>query len=234
MRKKNPAFLIVCLLLAAAFYFLVARSVRIPDGLGTPEYVGELASRSGALNLVAGVYLAGRLYDTIFELIVFSIAVLGVRFYLSERKPATRPAPIPESHVLRTSAEVLFPFILLLGIYLAAYGGLSPGGGFAGGTVAASGLMLCTIAIGADAVVKRIGGASLERLEWGLPLAVIALAIVPAFLGRPALTEILPPGRGGGIFASGSILVYNIVIGVKVFIGSWIVIHGFIEHRGEI
>jgi len=234
MRRKNPAFPVTCLFLTAAFCFLVAQSVRIPSGFGNPEYIGELASRSGALNLVASVYLDGRLYDTIFELIVFSVAVLGVRFYLSERKPSARPAPIPESHVVRASAEVLFPFILLLGIYLTAYGGLSPGGGFAGGTVAASGLMLCTIAIGANAVARRIGQASLERLEWGLPLAVIALAIVPTFLGNPPLAEILPTGRGGGIFASGSILLYNLLIGIKVFIGSWIVIHGFIEHRGEI
>lgn len=234
MMKKGTAFLITCLFLTAAFCLLVAESVRIPSMVRSPEYIGELASRTGAFNLVAAVYLDGRLYDTIFELIVFSVAVLGVRFYLSERKPTARPVVIPESHVVRASAEVLFPFILLLGIYLTAYGGLSPGGGFAGGTVAASGLMLCTIAIGADVVARRIGQASLERLEWVLPLLVITLAIVPAFLGKPPLAALVPPGRGGGILASGSILVYNLLIGAKVFIGSWIVIHGFIEHRGEI
>jgi len=234
MTRRKAAFAITCLLLTAALCLLVARSVHLPGGLGEPEYIRELASRTGALNLVASIYLDGRLYDTIFELIVFSVAVLGVRFYLSERRPSHRPAPIPESHVVRASAEALFPFLLLLGIYLAAYGHLSPGGGFAGGTVAASGLMLCSIAIGVDAVARRIHRPSLERLEWALPLTIISLAIVPVLLGRPPLAALFPPRGGGGIFSSGSILLYNLLIGIKVFIGSWVVVHGFIEHRGEI
>lgn len=231
---KRLSFPLICLLLTASFCFLIAQSIRLPGQQETPSYVGELAERTGALNLVASVYLDGRLYDTIFELLVFSVAVLGVRFYLSERRSSHRPAPIPESHVVRASAEALFPFLLLLGVYLTAYGHLSPGGGFTGGTVAASGLMLCTIAIGATAVGRRIRQATLERLEWGLPAAVIVLAILPVFLGRTPLAALFPGRGGGGLFASGSILVYNLLIGLKVFIGAWVVVHGFIEHRGEI
>jgi len=139
---------------------------------------------------------------------------------------------IPESHVVRASAEALFPFLLLLGVYLAAYGHLSPGGGFAGGTVAATGLLLCTIAVGGDLIARRIRQEALERLEWGLPLAILLFALVPLFLGRPLLSAPFPVGRG--FFGSGSILLYNLLIGLKVFIGSWVIIHGFIEHRGGV
>jgi multicomponent Na+:H+ antiporter subunit B len=198
---------------------------------GTPA---DLSARTGASNLVAAVYLSERLYDTLFELLVFSVAVLGVRFYLGERREAAISKPIPESHVVRASAEILFPLILLLGLYVTLLGHLSPGGGFAGGVVAASGLILCSIALGAEVVARRYHKARLERLEWGLPLAVLIWASLPLAFGMPLLADPLPRGEAGRLLSAGSIPIYNALIGLKVFIGAWLVVHAFIRHRGEV
>ena len=132
-----------------------------------------LAEATGAPNLVSAIYLGARLYDTLFELLVFTVAVIGVRFYLSQRPSTAHSSPIPESHVVQASAQILFPLIVVLGMYLAFFGHLSPGGGFSGGVVAASGLLLCVMSIGVDTVYRRVSGAAAERLEWALPMMIV-------------------------------------------------------------
>ncbi|RLE12077.1 hypothetical protein DRI96_05140, partial [Candidatus Aerophobetes bacterium] len=44
----------------------------------------------------------------------------------------------------------LVPYILIFGLYLISYGHLSPGGGFQGGVVLASGIILLALARGTD------------------------------------------------------------------------------------
>ena len=188
------------------------------------------------MNLVSAIYLNYRLYDTLFEILVFSVAVLGVRFYLvgRGRDKAEAIEHIPESQVVRTSADLLFPLILLLGIYLALFGHLAPGGGFSGGVVASSGLLLCAVALGADAVAHRFHEPAFERLEWVILLAILFLAVFPIALRHVPLSDLLPQGRAGSMLSGGSILFYNVLIGLKVFIGTWVVIQYFLRHRGEI
>jgi len=198
-------------------------------------YIERGTIDTGAANLVAAIYLNYRLFDTLFEILVFSVAVLGVRFYLAHQRGSEEEiARIPDSQVIRISADLLFPPILLLGIYLVLFGHLSPGGGFSGGTVAGTGLLLCAVALGADVVARRFHEAALERFEWGVLLAILLLALFPVVLRRLPLTDLLSPGRVGNMLSGGSILIYNVLIGVKVFIGTWVIIHYFVRHRGEI
>jgi len=198
-------------------------------------YIENGVSDTGAANLVSAIYLNYRLYDTLFEILVFSVAVLGVRFYLVQQKgSAEEVARIPESQIVRISADLLFPPILLLGIYLVLFGHPSSGGGFSGGAVAGTGLLLCAIALGADVVARRFHEAALERFQWGILLAILLLALIPVFFGRLPLTDLLPRGRLGSLVSGGSILIYNALIGVNVFIGTWVVIYSFVRHRGEI
>ena len=194
----------------------------------------EALSSAGAANLVSAIYLNGRLYDTILELLVFSVAVLGVRFYLLKRGKEENVATVPESHVVRISADLLFPLILIIGIYLTLFGHLSPGGGFSGGVVAGTAVLLCAVAIGANVVGRRFREDILERVEWTILTGILALAFIPPSIYGLPLVDILPRGEIGEMASGGSILVYNTLIGAKVFIGTWVIIHYFLQHRGEI
>jgi len=202
------------------------------DSLGLSSE--SLAYDTGAANLVSAIYLNIRLYDTLLEVLVFSVAVLGVHFYLGPRGVEEQVEGIPESHVIRTSAGLLLPVIVVLGIHLVLFGHVSPGGGFSGGVVAASGLLLCAVALGAEAVGRRFHETFLERIEWGILLSILCLACAPLALGRLPLTDVLPQGQVGSLVSSGSIVLYNVLIGLKVFIGTWVIIHFFMRHRGEI
>jgi multicomponent Na+:H+ antiporter subunit B len=63
---------------------------------------------------------------------------------------------------------------------------------------------------------------------------ILFLVLLPILFGRLPLTDLLPRGRLGDLLSGGSIPIYNALIGVKVFIGTWIVIYAFVRHRGEI
>lgn len=236
MRRVSPAFVAVAFLLVAcmctAVVVLFDYKGPTPDA-GAP-YLRQAARDTGAANLVAGIVFDYRFYDTLFEILVFAVAVLGVRFYLAQVEPSAAAEQIPESRIVRISADLLFGPILLLGIYLVLHGHLSPGGGFAGGTVAGTGLLLCAVALGADVVAIRFHETLLERLEWLILLAILLVALVPALLGLAPLTGLLPRGTVGQPASAGPVLLLNVLVGAKVFIGAWAVTYAFSRHRGEI
>jgi len=197
-------------------------------------YLSRAPSETGAANIVSAIYLNYRLYDTFFEILIFSVAVLGVRFYLSDRGKKEIVERIPESQVVRASADLFFPPIFLIGVYLTLFGHLSPGGGFSGGVVAGTALLLCAVALGANTVGKRFHEPVLRLLEWAVLLILLILPLLPIIVGRLPFTELLPPGTMGKVISGGSIPIYNLLIGIKVFIGTWVIIHYFMRHRGEV
>ena len=237
MRRSSRSMVIVAAFLVISFCALLMLTFGyhgVQEEAGA-AYIENGVSDTGAANLVSAIYLNYRLYDTLFEILVFSVAVLGVHFYLVQQKgSAEEVTRIPESQIIRTSADLLFPPILLLGIYLVLFGHLSPGGGFSGGTAAGTGLLLCAVALGADVVARRFHEAALERFQWQVLLSVLFLALIPVLFGQLPLTDLLPRGRLGSLLSGGSIPLYNALIGVKVFIGTWVVIYAFVRHRGEI
>jgi len=236
MRRASIVVVLSAVLLVISFcgVLVVSFGYRGPVTDAAGKYAPRAVEETGAVNLVSAIYLNYRLYDTLFEILIFSVAVLGVRFYLIGRGKEEAVERIPESQVVRTSADLLFPIILLIGIYLTLSGHFSPGGGFSGGVVAGTGLLLCAVALGSNVVGRRFREVSLERLEWTILLAILFLAVFPIALQFVPLTDLLPQGKAGSMLSGGSILIYNVLIGLKVFIGTWVVIHYFLRHRGEI
>ncbi|MBN1858387.1 hypothetical protein JW848_04190 [Candidatus Bipolaricaulota bacterium] len=202
--------------------------------------VGVLVSSTGASNAVCSIVVGSRLFDTLFEILVYSVAVLGVRITLqgggAEGSALTPSAmhELAESDVVCRSAYLLFPPVTLLGIYLAVFGHVSPGGGFSGGAVIASGLLLVAVAVGAQAVARRFHERMLERIEWGAVAVIFAIAAVSFLDGVLPRAGLFPAGNPGELIGSRTLLVYNLLIAIKVFLGGWVIIHFFIEHRGEI
>jgi multicomponent Na+:H+ antiporter subunit B len=234
---KGKGVVVVSLLLVTGFcgLFVLTSGYNGAPKTSFNAYLTEGASATGAANLVSGIYLNYRLYDTLFELLVFSMAVLGVRFYLNARageKPSV--AMVAESPVVRVAADMLFGPILLIGAYLIIFGHLSPGGGFSGGAVGGTALLLCAAALGAEVVARRFHEQILEKTEWIILLIIFILGLSPVLFGYAVLTDFLPVGKVGTILSGGTIPIYSILIGIKVFIGTWVVIYSFVRHRGEI
>ena len=132
--------------------------------------------------------------------------------------------------ILDLVSRKLAPFMLLFGFYLLTYGHLSPGGGFQGGVVIASGVILLAISRGVDAAEADFPVAVLTRVEAFAFFLLLAagLAGVAAgigFLGNPVVRSDVQ-----AVPRAGMILLFNILIGIKVGAGvSLICMHLFRE-----
>ncbi|MCK5584460.1 cation:proton antiporter [Candidatus Bipolaricaulota bacterium] len=219
----------------ATFATLVALTFvsNYPVPADSQQYLARPLGETGASNRVAGIYLNYRLLDTLLEVLVFSVAVLGVRHYLQQSEGMSLPA-LSESEVVQTAVGFLSPLALLLCTFFAIFGHISPGGGFAAGVIAASGLLYMAIAHGMKAMEARLNPDRLALAEKATLLILLAFVLSPVAIGRVPLTDLLPKGTPGQLLSGGSILIYNILIAMKVFVGAWAVIAVFAQHRGEL
>jgi multicomponent Na+:H+ antiporter subunit B len=173
----------------------------------------------GAENAVAAIVLGARLWDTLFEILVYAMTMVGVRLALRPLRRTEPQAPLPETPFLRRAADVLLGPIVVFAMYLTASGHLGPGGGFPAGALLGSGLLLLALAKGADRLGGELHEPVLERGEYGAIVAILALGWVLLLVGR----------RG-----SGYLIAANVLIALEVGIGAWVVLHRFASSRGEV
>jgi multicomponent Na+:H+ antiporter subunit B len=233
---KRPHFRVlfaaaIVIAFAGLVMLVVLRNAANPED--SQMYLARELAETGASNRVAGIYLNYRLLDTLLEVLVFSVAVLGVRHYLRKSNQVDLP-DLHESEVVQTAVSFLSPLALLLCLFFAIFGHISPGGGFAAGVIAASALLYVGIAYGMEATEAKLNHSRLARIEKGILLSLLFFVLAPVATGRTPLTDLLPAGTPGQLISAGSIPIYNLLIMAKVFIGSWLVIAAFAQHRGEL
>ncbi len=123
------------------------------------------------------------------------------------------------SQIVTMISRKLVPFILLFGLYLISYGHLSPGGGFQGGVVLASGIILLFLSHGFTLVQRSFPERRLNLTELVMVFFFLLLGLAGLLLGKYFLGNILPLGEAGEIPSAGFILVLNMIIGLKVGAG---------------
>jgi multisubunit Na+/H+ antiporter MnhB subunit len=125
------------LTLAGALGWAVCSLPENSSGLAVTA-LAELPN-SGVLNPVTAAVLNYRGYDTLLEIAVLLLAVIGV-WSLAE---AERPAAFePASPVLLSFLRIVLPLMILIAGYLLWIGSFAPGGAFQGGAVLAGVLVL--------------------------------------------------------------------------------------------
>ena len=187
--------------------------------------VRDIAEQAGAPNLVSGVILHLRLYDTISEVVVFTLASIGVRMLLADEpgQEKIRALDDPPSVVL---CQLGATMAALIGVELALRGHLSPGGGFAAGVAGGTAIGLALIS-GSAELSERVY--QRYRADLGEKIAVIGF-IGLAFI---ALEGVQLPEEIFGSGATGHwIPLLNILVAVKVTLGSWAMVRLFVRHRG--
>ena len=215
------------LYLLAAIAFSI-KMILIPNPLAdsTEVSIAELIVRdTGVSNAVSGIIFRNRLYDTIFEVVVFTIAILGVKFLLANEIPiktvyqfSDRPSVV----LARLGATIA----AIVGIELAIRGHLSPGGGFAAGVAGGTAIGLVAITSSSEwmeGIYHRWHAATWEKVS---VLIFIALSVA-TLIGIE-----LPHGELGTLLSGGIIPLLNILVALKVTLGSWAVILLFIRYRG--
>lgn len=144
----------------------------VPKGL-TRESLAELA-RSGVGNPVTAALLNYRGYDTLLEVAVFLLAIVGVWSVRSSDFAAIERAPTP---TLLSLLRLVLPVLIVAGGYLLWIGASAPGGAFQGGAVIGGGAVLALLAGMAGILLRRPG-----LLRVGLAIGSLIFTTVAAAL----------------------------------------------------
>ena len=176
------------------------------------HYVDEGRDETGATNIVTSVVVSYRGFDTLGEVTVLFIAATGLGAVLTARGGEKTRKTEPASLVLYTGCRLLFPLILVFGSYIFIHGHLTPGGGFQGGAIIASGFLLIYLGC-RERRISRIASNLVESLG-GLVFVIIGL--LGLVFGGYFLLNFLPKGTVNALFSAGIIPIIYIAIGFKV------------------
>ena len=132
------------------------------------------------------------------------------------------------SKIVRSMASLLTLFVFIYGLYIIMHGHLTPGGGFQGGAVFASGVALFIVAFGSDYLHKSLKEHNLSVLESsgalvfiGLAFGGLAVVFFYNFLvGSPIFGHIPAYGSNPGDMWTGGVIPFmNLAVGLKVLAG---------------
>jgi multicomponent Na+:H+ antiporter subunit B len=185
-------------------------------------------------NVVSAVNYDQRSLDTLIEETILFGSVMGAAALLrpSKEERERKDADADQGRTLeatRLAGYVLLPVTLVVGLDVVVHGHLTPGGGFQGGVVLATGLHFLytagqyrTLEKLRSTTVFEVGEAVGEAAYVCLGLA--AIATVGAFLGN-----MIGQGSFGELFSSGTVPLLSIAVGIEVASGVVIVLAAFLE-----
>ena len=189
LRVYTVTALALSLILSA---ILIVQGTALPDfaAPGNPtdnevvqRYVGSAEEETGAENVIAGMILNYRGFDTFGESCVLFLAVCSVMLLLwsaEDKKTADTSSEreAPRDAILSSACRFILPCVLVFGLCILFNGHISPGGGFSGGSVLGAALILFAVAFGSEAVrcfftgrvfnLVRITGLMLYAVMFGI------------------------------------------------------------------
>lgn len=234
---------LLCVAISLVLLWTITYLPEIGDA-GNPDnnevsarYIEQGLKETGAVNIVTGMILDYRAFDTFGESCVLFIASCCVLVLLridggrdgekgekngtsgAKKRMAEANDRLYEPKndiILQKCSCVLVPLILVFGVYIVLNGHLSPGGGFSGGAVLGSGLILYLNAFG----FRRTEQFFTEKVYRRVTLSALTFYCLAKsysfFTGANHLESGIPLGTPGDILSSGLILPLNICVGLVV------------------
>ncbi|MEM8679228.1 MAG: Na+/H+ antiporter subunit B [Planctomycetota bacterium] len=211
-------------------------------------------------NLVNVILVDFRGLDTLGETVVLSVAAIGV-FALIRIGRAAEPGPSTEAagdrvrpalarggdaddsrgdesakevpfRLLAAATTYMLPLLFLFAVFLLLRGHNDPGGGFAGGLVAAAAFALFAMTFGVRAARRLQGGSPRVYLATGLSLAVAA-GLIGLCAGDPFLTSVWASIRLPAIGKLGTPLLFDIGVCLVVIGMATMIIYELAELPAE-
>jgi multicomponent Na+:H+ antiporter subunit B len=231
---------LVILLLATLGYYIGGTYFDI--GFGQPPFIKGIAPVKDIYlqktqdpltvsNAVTSIVVNFRGFDTLGEVTVLFLAVtvLGSVLYKKRHQVGERSVLFSSSSIVTAGSKLLFPAIILLGAYVFIHGHLSPGGGFQGGVIIATGFLLMLLAY-ENYSVSHTALSVVESLA-GITFAGVGLL---GFMhGGTFLQNFLPTGVMNNLFSGGVIPIIYIAVGFKVGAELTGVIYTVLHEKGQ-
>jgi multicomponent Na+:H+ antiporter subunit B len=189
-------------------------------------------------DVVTAVNFDYRGFDTLGEEFILFAAVVGVASILRKQRGERTRRPdddaagrhVPETSLLiRVTGLGLVAPTILLGIYIVAHGHQTPGGGFQGGVILATALLLTYLS--ADYMTLRaVGPTWLIELAEGMGAAGFALIGLSGLVFGTAFFEnVLGKGTPGELLSAGTIPLSNAAVGLAVTGGFVLMLSEFLQ-----
>ena len=242
IRTENKGFnvfytavaVVSCAALIGVLLFTISYLPRY--GVENPEstkvvkrYIENGLQETGAINIISGIILDYRAFDTLGESHVLFTALMCVTVLLMRDKKNMRTQfenfytirderyhELYRESIMRLVASVLLPCLFLYGAYVLLNGQISPGGGFSGGAVLGSGMMICAAAYGFKTTDKIITKRASNLIAFfALGFYSFAKGYV-FFTGANGIENHIPKGTPGAILSGGLILPLDIAVGLVV------------------
>jgi multicomponent Na+:H+ antiporter subunit B len=183
-------------------------------------YVSLVPRELGAPNVITGILLTYRAFDTLGEVAVLFMVAASIGLLLGSRDAERGEAPeidkaevTPSTEIVQNGAEILVPLIAIFAAYIVMHGHLGPGGGFQGGAVMAS----CVLLLALAKPEYRVKLARLSAIESLAGLLIVLVGIAGVVLAGGFLdNRILPLGEFGAFFSAGAIPILSVLLGAKV------------------
>ncbi|MBP5330220.1 MAG: hypothetical protein J6Y89_00010 [Lachnospiraceae bacterium] len=206
------------------------------------RYIEKGIEETGAVNFVAGMILDYRAFDTFGESNVLFVATICVTVMLrisAKKNPKPKKgdkkqkdASTEKVHteedlsdrfyepehdtILQKMSVIIFPIIMVFGVYVVLNGHLSPGGGFSGGAVLGAGFILYLNAFGFEKTERFMNAGSVKWITFSALMVYCLAKSYSFFTGANHLESHIPLGTPGAILSSGLILILNICVGMVV------------------
>lgn len=233
---------IFCLLLLAGLIFTVSylpptgEANKAVNNEVTERYIEKGLDETGAVNIVTGMILDYRAFDTFGESNVLFVATITVLILLHFNKKQSKAVSETQEMnrlqasldavdrdyepkndlILQLVARLLVPIIMIFGIYVVLNGHISPGGGFSGGAIIGAGLILYLNAFGFEKTERFFTEKTYKWISFGALTTYCLCKTYSFYCGANHLESHIPLGIPGHILSSGLILILNICVGCVV------------------
>ena len=228
---------------AALLAFLLWSFSGLPD---FGHYAGPLGDVLVRLSIperqttavVSAINFDFRGFDTLGEEFILFAAVVGVASLLRNLRGERDARPDDDARgrrVRETSVAVsivglaLVGPTVLVGLYVVLHGHQTPGGGFQGGVILATALLLVYLS-DRYVTLRRVGPMALIEFAEALGAASLAiLGFAGLLAGGAYLENTLPLGKAGDLLSAGTIPLGNVAVGLAVTGGFTFMLSEFLE-----
>ena len=244
-RGARPVLFVVSACGLAVVFWLGC--VELPSFGQSQHLYRDLAVRAAlshaTANVVSSVNFDQRALDTFGEETILLGSVVGVMALLRPATEERELAPPSRGRVLdatRFVGYLMLPVTAAVGLDVVVHGHLTPGGGFQGGVVLATGLHLLYVtgSFGALDRLRPVGAFDVGEALGAAAFAAIGLAGLA--VGGAFLINLLPTGTFGDLRSAGVVPLLNAAVGVEVACGMIVLLAQFLAQeitivgRGEL
>jgi multicomponent Na+:H+ antiporter subunit B len=138
-------------------------------------------------------------------------------------------ADVVRSDAIRFFGVPMLGLVVLVGLWLAAFGLVTPGGGFQGGVAIAAGIAVLYLTVGYRAWHRLAHEHLLDPFERVGAGAYVSVGIAALVAGAPFLHNLFGPGQPGTLFSGGSMSILNWGVAIEVAAANLVLYTEFLQ-----